>query len=326
MSSGNVARAAFSLLVAALLSFSAARAQNQDSKLLSDKPKPAAKTETGQKRERPITVDVNLVLVNVSVVDPLGRLVVGLEKENFRIIEGDKEQKILHLSMEDLPASLGLVFDASGSMSNKQQNSYRAAVEFLKVANPDDEFMLINFSNEPHLVASFTSDVEKIGQDLMFLQPKGSTALLDALYLATSQMRHARHQRKAILIVSDGGDNHSRYNLRDVRELVKESDVQIYSIGIFGGAATPEEVSGPSMMRALAEMTGGRAFAVGQGYAADIAAKIGTELRNEYILAYRPENEAKDGKWRKVTVKVVPPRGLPPLKVYSKRGYYAPAQ
>ncbi len=293
-----------------------------------DTPKPA--DQTLKTRQRPIQVNVDLVLVNVTVTDPMNRLVTGLEKEHFQVYEDKAEQKILHFSSEDVPVSLGLVFDASGSMSNKMDKARMAALQFFKTANPQDEFFLIDFNEQPRMLSDFTNSIEEIQNKLVFTAAKGRTALLDALYLAVNHMRHGKHQKKAILIISDGGDNHSRYTESEIKELVKEADVQIYAIGIYnvyGARGTPEELAGPGLLTELAETTGGRQFAVDNiNELPDVAGKIGVELRNQYILGYSPQNLSKDGKWRKIKVKLNPPRGLPQLHVYAKTGYYAPTQ
>ncbi len=318
------------LLLAAAMAPGQNTAQNKN-KLLpppgKDDTKPVLKTQ----RERPIQVDVNMVLVNVTVTDPMNRLVTGLERENFKIYEDKDEQKVAHFSSEDVPISLGMVFDASGSMSNKLDKSRNAALQFFKSANPEDEFFLVDFNDQPRLIMDFTNSVEDIQAKLNFTQAHGRTALLDAIYLSLDQMKHARNQKKALLILSDGGDNHSRYSENEIKNLVKESDVQIYAIGIFepfgSRGRTPEELSGPGLLTDVAETTGGRQFPVENlNELPDVAGKIGIELRNQYILGYNPKNAAKDGRWRKIRVKLNPPPGLPPLHVYSKSGYYAPSQ
>jgi Ca-activated chloride channel family protein len=282
-------------------------------------------------RERPIQMDVNMVLVNVTVTDNMNRLVTGLEREHFQVFEDKDQQKVSHFSSEDVPVSMGLVFDASGSMSNKIQRSRAAALQFFKTANPQDEFFLVDFNDQPRMIMDFTNSVEEIQAKLNFTQPKGRTALLDGIYLSLNQMRHARHSKKALLIISDGGDNHSRYTENEIKNLVKESDVQIYAIGIyepFGSRGrTAEELSGPGLLTEVAETTGGRQFPVENlAELPDVAGKIGIELRNQYILGYTPKNLSRDGRWRKIKVKLNPPPGLPPLQVYAKTGYYAPSQ
>jgi len=286
-------------------------------------PNPELKT-----REKPISVDVDLVLVNVTITDPFNRLVTGLEREHFKLFEGNEAQSIRHFSSEDAPVSLGVIFDLSGSMTNKIEKSREAVVQFFKTANPQDEFFVVTFADKPEVLSDFTASVEEIQGKLIFTVPKGRTALLDAIYLAVNKMRDAQHSKKALLIISDGGDNRSRYTDGEIRSLVREADVQIYAIGIFDFfPSTPEERSGPSMLAGITDVTGGRTFTIDNpNELADVATKIGIELRNQYVIGYRPKNPARDGKWRKIKVRLKPPRGLPPLNVYSRAGYYAPVK
>jgi Ca-activated chloride channel family protein len=213
-------------------------------------------------------------------------------------------------------------------MSNKIDKSREAVVEFFRTANPQDEFFMISFSDKPELLSDFTSSVEDIQAKLAYMQPKGRTALMDAIYMGLHEMRKAHHEKKALLIISDGGDNHSRYTESEIKSMVKEADVQIYGIGIFDSApTTPEERSGPITLSEITDVTGGRTFTIDNpNELADVATKIGIELRNQYVLGYRPTRPGRDGKWRKIKVKLNPPKGLPPLHVYAKTGYYAPTQ
>ena len=277
-----------------------------------------------------IHFDVDLALVNVTVTDPYNRLVTGLETDNFRVFEDNIEQEVVTFSAEDVPISIGVIFDFSGSMSNKVGKAREAAVQFFKTANPQDEFFLVSFNERAELTSSFTNSVEDLQSRMMLTAPKGRTALLDAIYLGLSQMRGAHNAKRALLILSDGGDNHSRYNESDIKRLVKEADTQLYAIGIFDPLGyrnrTPEELGGPSLLSEVTEMTGGRVFAVEKlDELPDIASKIGMELRNQYVLGYRPSNKAHDARWRKLKIKLRAPKGLPPLSVYSKTGYYAPS-
>jgi Ca-activated chloride channel homolog len=277
-----------------------------------------------------LRIDVDLALVNVTVTDPYNRLVTGLEPDNFRVFEDNIEQEVVTFSAEDVPISIGVIFDFSGSMTNKVGKAREAAVQFFKTANPQDEFFLVSFNERAELTSSFTNSVEDLQSRLMLTMPKGRTALLDAIYLGLSQMRGAHNAKRALLILSDGGDNHSRYNESDIKRLVREADTQLYAIGIFDPLGyrnrTPEELNGPSLLSEITEMTGGRVFAVEKlEELPDIASKIGMELRNQYVLGYRPSNKAHDARWRKVKIKLRAPRGLPPLSVYAKTGYYAPS-
>jgi Ca-activated chloride channel homolog len=278
-----------------------------------------------------IRVQSTLVLIPVTVTDPLNRFVTGLDRENFRVFEDKNEQKVTHFASEDAPLSVGLVFDTSGSMGSKLDKSRQAVKQFFKTANPEDEFFLIQFNDRPELVVDFTTRLEEIQNRLTFTQSKGRTALLDAVYMALHKMKKAKNARKALLIISDGGDNSSRYTESEIKNLVREADVQIYAIGIFemmsNRGRTPEELSGPSLLSEIAEQTGGRHFPVENlNELPDVAAKIGIELRNQYLLGYTPTNPQRDGKYRRVQVKLVQPRGLPPLRAFWRLGYYAPAQ
>ena len=277
-----------------------------------------------------LKMDVDVALVNVTVTDPYNRLVTGLEAENFRVFEDNVEQEVVTFSSEDVPISIGVVFDFSGSMANKVGKAREAAVQFFKTANPADEFYLVSFNERAELTSAFTNSVEDLQSSLMLTSAKGRTALLDAIYLGLSQMRGAHNAKRALLILSDGGDNHSRYNESDIKRLVREADTQLYAIGIFDPLGyrnrTPEELNGPSLLSEITEMTGGRVFPVEKlEDLPDIASKIGMELRNQYVLGYHPSNKAHDARWRKIKIKLRAPKGLPPLNVYARTGYYAPS-
>ncbi len=299
-----------------------------------EKPKEAPKqslvspTDGLSAHVRPLKVDVDLVLVPVTITDPMNRLVTGLEKENFQLFEGSASQEIRSFSSEDAPVSLGVIFDSSGSMSSKMDRAKEAVIEFFKTANPQDEFFMITFNDEPDEVTDFTTSVDDIQNRLVFAVPRRRTALLDAIYMGISKMRQAKFPKKALLIISDGGDNHSRYTENEIKSLVKEADVMIYAIGIYDRyASAVEERLGPQLLSDITELTGGRAFTIDNpNDLADVATKIGVELRNQYVLGYRPSKIVRDGKWRKIKVKLLPPKGLPPLKVYARTGYYAPAE
>src|SRR6202163_436393 len=291
---------------------------------------PKEPSEPQVKPGQGIKIDVSMTLVNLTVTDPLDRLVTGLEKEHFRVFEDGIEQEVLTLSSEDVPVSIGLVFDMSGSMSDKVEKARQAAVQFMRTANPLEQFFLVSFNDRAELTSGFTNSVDELQNRMMFTASKGRTALLDAIYLGLSQMRGAHNGKRALLIISDGGDNHSRYNESDVKNYLKEADCQLYAIGIFDPLGyrnrSPEELSGPSLLSEVTEMTGGRVFAVEKlDELPDIASKIGMELRNQYVLGYRPSNKAHDVRWRKLKIKLRAPKGLPPLSVYSKTGYYAPS-
>ncbi len=291
---------------------------------------PIRPPEQARPTGRPIQVDVQLALVNVTVTDPYNRLVTGLEKDNFHVFEDGVPQEIVNFSSEDVPISIGIVLDMSGSMSDKVDKARQAAVQFLKTANPGDEFFLVSLNDQAEVTTRFTSSIEELQNRMMFTAAKGQTALLDGIYLGLSQMRLARNGRRALLIISDGGDNHSRYSESDIRNFVKEADCQLYSIGVFDAndmGRTLEEQYGPTLLSEIAELSGGRVFpAASLNDLPDIATKIGTELRNQYVLGYKPSDARHDGTWRKIKVKLKPPKGVPPLSVYAKAGYRAPSQ
>ena len=285
-------------------------------------------TPTLNSHMRPLRVAADLVLVPVTITDPMNRLVTGLDKENFELFEGSSREEIKTFSSEDAPVSLGVIFDSSGSMSSKMDRAKDAVMEFFKTANPQDEFFMITFSDAPEVVSDFTSSVEEIQGKLVFTVPRRRTALLDAIYMGVSKMRQAKYSKKALLIISDGGDNHSRYTEGEIKALVKEADVMVYAIGIYDRYfPTEEERLGPALLGEITELTGGRAFTVeNPNDLADVATKIGVELRNQYVLGYKPAKLVRDGKWRKIKVKLLPPKGLPPLRVYARTGYYAPVE
>ena len=292
-------------------------------------PGPAAPPPDSFKIEKgkPIRTETQITLVGASVTDPLGRLVTGLQQENFRVFEDGTEQEVIRFSSEDVPVSIGVIFDMSGSMADKIDKSRQAAVQFFRTANPQDEFFLVNFNDRAQLISPFTASVDDLQDRLMYTGAHGLTALFDGVYLGLSQMRGAHNTKKALLIISDGGDNHSRYSETEVRKFVREADVQIYAIGLFDpdGGPTPEEREGPGLLGDLTMMTGGRTFVVKNvNELPDIATKISMELRNQYVLGYRPSQRAHDGKWRKIKVRLNPPKGMPPLTVSAKSGYFAP--
>ena len=324
----------FAASLSSLVGFGAQQ-PNSSSAAVKDGAKPHSSTSirdnlgTDVRSGQGLRFDVELALVNVTVTDPYGHVVTGLDPEDFRIYEDNIEQEVLTFSSEDVPVSIGVVFDFSGSMADKIGKAREAAVEFFKTANPQDEFFLVSFNERAELACAFTNSIEDLQGSLMLTPPKGRTALLDAIYLGLRQMTGAHYAKRALLIVSDGGDNHSRYTENDVKRLVREADTEIYAIGVFEPldyrSRTPEELYGPSLLSEVTEMSGGHVFAVDNvNELPDVATKIGLELRNQYVLGYRPSNKAHDARWRKIKIKLRAPKGLPALRAYSKTGYYAP--
>jgi Ca-activated chloride channel family protein len=272
--------------------------------------------------------DVDLVLVPVTVTDSQNRLVTGLSRDNFQVFDGKTLQDVRHFSSEDIPLSIGIIVDSSGSMKDKVERVHEAVTRFCESANVEDEFFMITFADVPHLVQDFTNSPDDIEKEMLFVQPKGRTALLDAIYMGLSKMRTAKYAKRALLIVSDGGDNHSRYSEREVKNLLKEADVAVYAIGTFDRyMPTQEELLGPELLSSLAEPTGGRAFTVSNlNDLPEVARQVGIELRAQYVLGYRPSSVPQDGKWHKIHVKLQVPRKLPLLHAHAKTGYYAQLQ
>src|SRR5579864_6475144 len=275
---------------------------------------------------KPFREDSDLILVPATVTDPMDRLVTGLDKDNFAIYQDKVKESVQALWSDDTPVSVGIIFDVSGSMNDKVLQARQAVSEFLKTANPQDEFFLITFSDRPQLTAGFSRKIENVEDRLALTPAKGSTALLDAIYLALSTMENAHNKRKALLIISDGGDNHSRYTENEVKSMVQEADVQIFAMGLFDALpTTPEEQLGPELLSQITRITGGESFTVSNlNDLSDVATKISIALRNEYILAYKPTIKPHDGRWHKIKVKLLPPKGLPELHVSAKKGFYAP--
>ncbi|WP_255484369.1 VWA domain-containing protein [Granulicella sp. 5B5] len=275
-----------------------------------------------------IRVNVDMVLVPVSVTDPMDRLVTGLEKENFAVFDNNLQQTIKSFGTEDAPLSIGIVFDLSGSMQSKFIRARKALSEFLHTCNPQDEFFVVGFNDRPAILVDYTSDVEDVEARMVMLKPQNRTALIDAIYLGVNKLKSAKWQRKALLVISDGGDNRSRYTEGELKRVIRESEVQIYSIGIFDQyAATEEEQNGPILLNDISTATGGRLFKVlDLQDLADIAERISEELRDEYVIGYTPSDRKRDGQYRKLKVRLIPPPGLPALMAHSREGYYAPTQ
>lgn len=277
--------------------------------------------------KRPDIVNTDLVKLNITVTDLYGRFVSGLKKNAFTIFDESQEQKIEFFSDEDAPVSVGIIFDVSGSMSGEKiQKARQALSKFIGTSHPMDEYFLIAFNKRAQLLLDRTRNGEAVLDKLQMVQPKENTALYDAVYLGVDRVTRGAHQKRALIIISDGQDNNSRYTFNDVRRQLKESDVSVYAIGILGGSdmGSREGVTGQAYLEELTGVTGGRAFFPQTNVELDeIFERIALELRHQYSIGYYPSNFNNDGKWRKLKVKVKPPRGLPRLFVRSREGYYA---
>ena len=278
-----------------------------------------------------IRVNSDLVQIPVTVFDRNDQFVVGLDKENFKLFDDRVEQVITHFAIEDVPLSVGFVFDASASMRDKIQQSREAATNFLKTANPGDEFFLVQFNNHVEMAIDLCTSIQEIQNQLKFIRPAGQTALLDAIHFSISRMNKGTNARKALIIISDGGDNCSRHTLADLKNLVRETDVQVYALGIFDPwekrSQTPEALNGPSLLRGVTKQSGGHLFEIEDvSQLPDVASKIGKALRAQYVLGYAPKATLRDGKYHHVEVKLAQPKGLRKLQASWRRGYYAPVE
>jgi Ca-activated chloride channel homolog len=276
-----------------------------------------------QPDQKPVfRVGVETVFVKVAVTDPLNRYVTGLEKEHFKIFEDKVQQDIVHFNQQAAAISAGIIFDISGSMkeNNNIQAAKSAIMRFMQSGNPDDEYFLVTFNQNAKVVQSFTQNTSTVQNEVSFKTPGGRTALYDAVYMGLDMIKQAKNEKKALILITDGEDNSSRYSATEVREFAKESDVQIYAIGEAGKLGY-----GRSEIQGVVGLTGGRAFFPNSfnelDYYIDL---IHAELRNQYVLGYLPTNKVHDGKWRRISIKLEPPEGLPKLKVNAREGYYAP--
>ncbi len=281
------------------------------------------KTPANEKRAQ-LKIDTSLVLVPFTVTDKLGRPVLGLEKSDFHVYDNQVEQTITNLAMEDDPVAVGFIFDISGSIGGNMGHYRMAAREFFKVADENDEFFLVEFESTPKLAVPLTKDAGNIDYQIMMTKSKGQTALFDAVYLATNEIRKSQLIKKALILISDGGENHSRYTLAELQNALRETDALLYCIG-----PHPDSRAGDNdgaLLKHLAELTGGRLIVIGGSDLADLAQKVIIDLRNRYVLSYSPKDNARDGKYHAIRVLLIPPKGLGKLTVHWRNGYYAPTQ
>jgi Ca-activated chloride channel family protein len=262
--------------------------------------------------QKTLKVDIDLVLFNVTVTDGDNRLVTDLKAENFQLFEDKVEQKIRYFSTEAAPISLGIVFDMSHSMSKKIDFAREAAARFLESGTPDDEYFLVEFSNRAKIAHGFTSDINRLRDRLAFRPAEGSTALYDGIYLGLAELKQGQNPKKALLLITDGEDNHSRYSRGDLREFIREADAQIFAIDL-----------GRALLGDLTEMTGGHSYHVNLDDLEEMCQRIALELKSQYVIGYESTNTNTDGKFRKVRVRVTPPPGMGKLSVRTREGYYA---
>jgi Ca-activated chloride channel family protein len=273
-----------------------------------------------------LRVSVDLVLVPVTVTDDLNRPQTNLARENFAVYEGDRPQQIRYFSAEDSPISVGLLLDVSASMQDKIDTERTAVEQFFKNANPEDDYFVITFNNQPRVLSDVTRSTSGIETELGLVQPSGSTALLDAVYLGVSKLRQAQYPRRALVIISDGADNASRYKLNEIKSIVAESDVMVYAIGIFGTGPfkTFEEAMGKRWLSTMTDVTGGHTTTVKDlSRLPEECALLSRELRTQYMLGYHPSEAVSDGKWHKIKIRVTNPTDAEPFRSFYRKGYFA---
>jgi Ca-activated chloride channel family protein len=275
-----------------------------------------------------LRVNVDLVLVPVTVLDRTGRAVTGLKPTNFSVLDDKDPQVVRYLSNEDEPISLAVVLDSSASMATKIEDSRKAFTTLVNTSNPLDDVSLIVVSDKPRVALHFDNSAIEIQRAEDALQPDGATALWDGMYLGITELKIARHQRKAMVVISDGGDNHSRCTESELKSLLKEADVEVYAIGMFDRYATRlEEKRGPLELDEVTSVTGGRVLSVHDSAELSLAVtQISRELRNHYVLGYYPSNRNPDGKWRRLKVRLAGSASEASFRLYAKKGYYAPTE
>jgi Ca-activated chloride channel family protein len=275
----------------------------------------------------PVIINTDLITFTVTVTDTYGRYVSGLSKGAFTILDEKKPQEITYFSDDDSPVSVGVIFDVSGSMGGDKIKRARDALsKFIQTSHNMDEYFLIAFNSRAQLLLDKTRDGNQVLDKLTFVQTRNNTALYDACYLGVEKVQRGTHPKRALLLISDGQDNNSRYTFGELRRLLKESDVTLYGIGILSGsdAGSSMGMEGQGILDELASVSGGKAFFPrSNAEMDDIFEQIALELRHQYSIGYKPVNFTNDGRWHKIKVRVTPPRGLPRLFVRAKEGYYA---
>jgi Ca-activated chloride channel homolog len=288
---------------------------------------PGAISRSSAGTQQVLRANVDLVLVNVTVLDHAGRAVTGLQPTNFAVLDNKNPQTVRYLSSVDEPLSLIVVLDASASMGARIEEARKAFTELINASNPKDDFGLVVVSDKPRVALHFYDSASEVQGAVGALQPEGYTALWDSMYLGIQELKNSRYQRKAMVVISDGGDNHSRYTESELKSLLEEADVDVYAIGVFDRYATRlEEKKGPLQLDEVTSVTGGRVFSVHDSMEISRAVtQISEELRNQYVLGYYPSNRSRDGKWRRLKVRLTG-SSQASFRLYAKKGYYAPTE
>jgi len=304
-------------------------AQEKPDPLIQPSPVPLPQQTSQQPRvtrDESVLVNTDLISFNVTVTDTYGRFVSGLSKKAFAVYDNKEAEDITFFSDDDAPLSIGIVFDLTGSMSgDKVKRAKNALAHFFETSLDKDEYFLITLqSGRAFLTLDRTRDSKAILEKLTFVQTKGNTAFYDGVYLASEKVQHGAYSKRVVLVISDGQDNNSRYTFNDLRKMLKESDVAIYSIGIEESGSGSLALEGSGILDEISGVSGGKAFFPGSDAEMDdIFEQIALELRHQYSIGYKPKGFKPNGQWHHIKVKVIPPRGLPRLFVRSKEGYFA---
>lgn len=285
----------------------------------------APRRYVGTSGDEQVVVHSDLITLNISVTGAEGRAIPGLGKDVFTVYDDKVPQEVTFFSDEDAPASVAVIFDTSGSMSEGRiERAREALARFIQTSHEKDEFFLIDFNTSAHLLLDRTRDAGAVLDKFTYVRPRGNTALYDAAYLGIEKVLRGAHIRRAILLISDGEDNNSRYTFKELRRRLQESGVVVYSIGI--GVSYLPRATGAETLKKLASVSGGKAFFPdGAAEMSEVFERIALELRHQYSVGFRPSNFAADGRWHRLKVKVQPPSGTPRLFVRSREGYYAGA-
>src|ERR1700674_2327196 len=291
-------------------------------------PPPPGQASSAEKQGSTIKVQVNLVVLHTTVLDDRGRFADGLKQENFRVLEDKVEQKLSVFKREDVPVSMGLVIDNSGSMRDKRPRVNEAAITLVESSNPQDEAFVVNFNDDFYLDLDkdFTSSVPELKEALERIDSRGSTALYDAIIGSLDHLKKASKDKRVLLIVTDGEDNTSHNSLdRTIREIQK-TDTVIYTIGLLSEESKKNSKRAKKALEQIALASGGLAFfPENVDDVHNICEQVARDIRNQYTLAYYPTNTKRDGTFRTVQVEVIPPRGRGKLVARTRNGYYAPS-
>jgi len=277
----------------------------------------------GLDAQHSLSVQSNLVSVPVTVTDRNGKPIIGLDREHFAVTDESEPREILAFSRQEGAVSMGFIVDMSGSMQDKQRYAASAVRAITAAAGPGDEAFLLTFGDQPEMRVPTTRAIDSLADPLISGKAHGKTALIDAVYRGIHEVRSASHRRKALVVISDGGDNHSRFSEAELQRGAIEGDVQIYAISLEENARSPEEKRGTFLLRDLAALTGGAHFTIrDRSHLPGVAAELARAMREVYVLSFKPP-AGSAGKWRQVRVSVNTPSSKT-LRVAARSGYYAP--